>query len=226
MNWKTFAAVCISLSSASASAQLSVEHFGNLNVNAGLTRVMNDATLAAAKKAPGKNDYDGGSYRSRSKTADKTRLAVVELVRKSDPAAANRLTEILEKDDIVAMFSKDMAPYGLAAGNVADAVTAFLVANWMIANQAGDPDPAQVRAVRTNIAHAMGPSFAQLENEQRQFFAELLIYQTMFAIGARTAASADGDSRQQLADATHRNMLAMGMDMRQLELGADGLVPK
>ena len=208
-----------------STAQLSIEHFGNLNVNAGLTRVMNDATRAASKKAPDGSYRDGAKYRTTSNNTKQNRQALVTLVKKSNPDAVPELERVLAENDIIEMFSKDMAPYGLDVGNVADAVTAFLVANWMIANQADNPSPSNVAAVRGNIAHAMGPSMEQLDNRQRQFLAELLIYQTMFAIGARTAATTPERS-QILADNTHQSMLSMGLDMRNLQLSDKGLTQK
>lgn len=212
-----------------ALAQLSVGHFGQMNVNAGLTQVMNAATLAAARQAKGKaTDADLGAlrYRPTAKTSNTTKRALIALVGKKDKAAAKQLSEVLDSQDVIAMFGRDMAPYGLQLGNVGDALTAYLVANWMIINQTDLPKKEMVVAVKRNISGAMGASLGKLTNEQRQTFSELLIYQTMFAIGSRTTALGKTAAMQKLSDQSHQGMLAIGIDMRKLALTSKGLLPK
>lgn len=214
------------MSSAASHAQLSIDHFGQMNVNAGLTQVMNAATLAAAKQAPkpsGSTSLDGGNYRPQEATADKAKQALIAMFRNNNAAAADELVNVLASRDIIGMFGRDMARYDLAAGNVADAVTAFLVANWMIANRADDPEPEQVKAVRNNIAHAMADSIAKLDNEQRQFMSEVLIYQTMFAVDARNGARANPAALARLADNSHQTLVAMGVNLREMQLTDAGL---
>lgn len=217
------------VASPSALAQLSVGYFGQMNVNAGLTATMNAATLAAAKRsrrAAAEADQGALRYRPSAKTSENTQRALIALVEKNDQNAAKQLADVLASRDIIAMFPRDMKPYGLKPDNVADALTAYPVGNWMIINQAEVPQKEKVTAVQNNISHAMDSKFNALTNEQRQTLSELLIYQTMFAIGSRTAAQGNAPATEQLASQSHQNLLAMGIDMRKLDLTTRGLVPR
>ena len=72
----------------------------------------------------------------------------------------------------------------------------------------------------------MAKGFGKFSNGQRQGLAELLMYQTIFAISSRTHSLGKAAAMQRLSDQSHQGMLKIGVDMRKLALTNKGLLPK
>lgn len=53
------------------------------------------------------------------------------------------------------MFNGVMMPYHLKANDAADIITAYHLTSWLIVNDAGDPDPASVAALRRNVGSSL-----------------------------------------------------------------------
>ncbi len=178
-----------SLFAASAASAQDIGAFGNWSVQAGLTNVMNSAVKSASKG----NGREGTSptlltYQRDPEVSRKAELALIGIVEKSNPAVVGQLKKTLRENDIIGMFDRDMRPFSLSSEGLADVFAAFIVASWMIANQTGIPEAKAVTAVRNNTATGMSDAIGRLDPKQRQMIAEIVVYQTMFSIGARTAA--------------------------------------
>lgn len=145
---------------------------------------------------------------------------------KANPQSAEEITDKLGRQDVIADFARDMSPYGLQADNIADAMTAYWITMWMIANQEQVPAAQKVSVVQSQIRASVtqNPRFVAMSDRERQEIAEGLIYETMLAFGMLNNAQSDPAKLQQLADDAQRNMLKKDVDLRGLRLTSSGFV--
>ena len=213
------------LASAMASAQ-DIGAFGNWSVQAGLTNVMTDAVKSAGEGGS-RATYSNESltYAPDAEVSQSAKSALIGLTQNANPAAVERLKQSLREHDIITMFDRDMRPFGLSSNNLADVFAAFIITNWMIANRADIPQKNAVTSVRNNIANGMGHAIGRLEDKQKQMIAEILVYQTMFSIGARTAAVDDPEKMRALSDQAQAILESMGVNARNYQLDENGLTP-
>lgn len=163
------------------------------------------------------------SARIQRQFLDSVRWSVGVEVRNSLAAAFAERPALEIWQDLVA---KD----GLKTGNVADALTAYWVLNWVTANARynskidNEPVRAQIAAAMANDA-----SFRTLDNLQRQEMAEGYILKFLVEHAALNQAMASKDvaalGRLALASAT-RFRQEMGVDLLTLEPGSEGFMPR
>lgn len=163
------------------------------------------------------------SARIQRQFLDSVRWSVGAEVRDSLAAAFAERPALEIWQDLVA---KD----GLKTGNVADALTAYWVLNWVTANARynskidNGPVRAQIAAAMANDA-----SFRTLDNLQRQEMAEGYILKFLVEHAALNQAIASKDvaalGRLALASAT-RFRQEMGVDLLSLVPGPEGFTPK
>lgn len=220
---KSLAVLFTFVLSGPATAQMSIGHFGQINVQSGLSATMNSAVRSAAGQG-GSSQGQSVTYSRDPEGTELLERAIVASVKMSDESAASELEKILNENDIVAMFDRDLAPFDLKSNRMEDVITAFMVTGWMLVNEAEIPTPDQVDAVRQKVREGTGQETRALSNNNRQVMAELMIYQTMFMIGARTEAAGDPSKTRALAESTHQTMQQMDIDFRGLSIAADGLV--
>lgn len=136
------------------------------------------------------------------------------------------------ENDIVGRWAKEVRENGLKRGDVADALTAYWVTNWMIANRVtSDPKPVQVRAVRRLFASVLSstPAFAKATNAQRQEMAEAYIYNTVLQGGAFGQVFHTGDKAliKRFSDGRAASFKTeMGFDLRTVKLTNAGFAAK
>ncbi len=116
---------------------------------------------------------------------------------------------------------------GLKTGDVSDALAAYWVLNYLIANQKTTSTRAQALAVRAQVQPllASNPGFKQLSNAQRQEMAEVWMVNFVVQQGAYGNAlkNKNSDMMQKLATAaTIRFKNEMGLDLRRLTLTNQG----
>ena len=149
-----------------------------------------------------------------------------QAVMRADPAKAAHIKRVMANQDVLADFDRDMAPYDLKSNNVADAMTAYWITMWMIANQKAIPTRKRVEAAHRQIAANLlaNDMYEKASLEQRQEMTEGLIYETMFALGQRADVERRRDYARQreLATATQANMLKNGVDLQSLRLTRTG----
>ncbi|MFD2649047.1 DUF6683 family protein [Devosia albogilva] len=121
-------------------------------------------------------------------------------------------------------------PYGMRIGNVADALAAYWMLNWMVANAAFTVDvpPGPVRR-QLHQALSVDRSFRALNDDQRQVMAERLMLDFLVLHAAMSTALRNQDvaTLQGLArEAVVTFRRQYGVDLLALEPGADGLAPR
>lgn len=74
---------------------------------------------------------------------------------KSDPVAGKLIADQIAQHDFNRVYSGIIAPFGYRANDAADALAAYTLLGWLIANGAPDPSRAEALAVRNQIAAGM-----------------------------------------------------------------------
>jgi len=130
----------------------------------------------------------------------------------------------LKQKDFNKIFTEITAPYRLQVDDAADILTAYQVLNWMIANNAPDPTPSSVDAVRRSsiaalkldrdIAHNAG-NRAMLGEELKIIF--VLNHSGWQAAKKSGAVSAYSDN------ITNQYQRRYNQDLRKLKLDSKGL---
>jgi hypothetical protein len=166
-------------------------------------------------------------YRASPAVANRVRAQFADFVAKADPANADRLRQFVAQNDMLALWDKHVAADGLRRGDVADAMTAYWVQNWQIANKLPFTSRAQVQAARAQVAHALAasPAFAKLGDAARQELAETFMFNLIAQGSAFTDATARRDAAAigRLSDAAvARFNKDMYLDLRRLRLTEAG----
>lgn len=187
------------------------------------------AAPSAALAAPGRA---GGAvrttYRASPAISARVRSQFSEFVgQTSGQEAEQRVRAVLASGDPVGSWSGIVRSDGLRPGDVADAMAAYWVMNWIIAN-GGDNNRAQTLAVKDQVRRVIssGP-LSGLDDAGRQEMAEVLMLNFLVQHAAYMDASQRGDTAmlRRLGDAaTTRFRNEMGVDLRRLQLTDRGLV--
>jgi hypothetical protein len=148
---------------------------------------------------------------------------------RADPAQSRQIEQALG-GDFVGQWSKAVSEDGLRAGDAADALGAYWLLNWMIANGRTSNTGAEARAVRDQSRRllAANPQFAALGDAQRQEMAEIWMLNFLLHSAAYSAALTGKDANMagklgEAASARFRN--EMGVDLRRLRITPSGFVP-
>ena len=171
------------------------------------------------------------SYRTSPAVSARVKAQYIQFIERTvSPSAAAGVRQVLSTRNPVSNWSSIVAGDGLRAGDAADALAAYWVLNWMIAN-GGDNNPAQTLAVRDQVRGIMSsnPAFARLDEAQRQEMAEALMLNFLMQHAAFTDAMQRRDQAtlRRLGDAAvARFRNEMGVDLRQLQLTNAGFVKR
>lgn len=144
--------------------------------------------------------------------------------------ARNSLAAAFAERPALEIWQDLVSQDGLRTGNVADALTAYWVLNWVTANARYD-SKIDNGPVRAQIAEAMAndANFRSLNNLQRQEMAESYILKFLVEHAALNDAIKRKDvtalGRLALASAT-RFKQEMGVNLLALEPGPEGFTPK
>lgn len=170
----------------------------------------------------------GTRYRGSPAISAQVRAKFADFVARADPANADRLRKAVQQQDLLGLWEKHVAVDGLRRGDVADAMTAYWVQNWQIANKVPFASRAQVQAVRGQVAHALGasPAFAKMGDAARQEMAETFMLNFVAQGSAYSdAARRDPGAAARLSDAAaSRFRKDVNLDLRRLKLTEAGLV--
>lgn len=190
----------------------------------------------AARPVPGANlagqrNAAAVSTRYRPSPAVSTRVRgqFADFVAKRDPANGDRLRQAVQQKDLLGAWEKHVSVDGLRRGDVADAMTAYWVQNWQIANNVPFANRAQVQGVRGQVSQALGsnPAFARLDDAGKQEMAEVFMLNFVAQGSAFSDANAKKNttlSRQLSEAAVARFRNEMSIDLRQLKLTEGGFV--
>jgi hypothetical protein len=152
-------------------------------------------------------------------------------VAKTDPANAVRLRQAVQQKDLLGAWEKHVSADGLRRGDVSDAMAAYWVQNWQIANNVAFAERNQVQAVRGQVNRALGssPAFTRLDDAGKQEIAETFMYNFVAQGSAFAYATARGDRKtsSRLSDAAaSRFRDEVGVDLRQLRLTNQGMIKR
>ena len=166
-------------------------------------------------------------YRASPAVSARVRGQFADFVARTDPANGERLRQVVQKQDLLGAWEKHVSVDGLRRGDVADAMTAYWVQNWQIANAIPVAGKTQVQAVRGQAARALAanPAFARLDDAGRQELAEVFMLNFVAQGSAFSDAAAKGDKAlsKRLSDAAvARFRQATNVDPRQLKLTPAG----
>ncbi|MGE7418930.1 hypothetical protein [Methylobacterium tarhaniae] len=104
----------------------------------------------------------------------------VRELRATNPVAAAEAARELERHDYDAIFRGILADTGLRADDAGDVLTAFIVLQWMVANDTSvEPSPAALRAVRRRMAAPLAGKPPLSQPAARAAFAEQVKLRTV-----------------------------------------------
>lgn len=181
---------------------------------------------ASAVTAP---EFDS-SYHASEVLSSRLRRSFLDTIRWSVGAAArDALAESFAERSHTEIWQELVAADGLTTGNVADALTAYWVLNWVTANGAYghkvDNGPVQRQL---QLALANDPSFLALNDAARQRIAEGYMLNFLIEHAALNDAIARQDTerlRELAIAAVSRFRQQMGVDLVSLVPGPDGFTP-
>jgi hypothetical protein len=107
-------------------------------------------------------------------------------------------------------------------------MTAYLVAGWMVANQAPVPTKAQVRGVWQQVARAMEANPPAGSVTERQIAAEQMMYDLVLIVAANTEGQQTRDTAglTHLARETAAAYRVRGVDLQHISLTEAGFEPR
>lgn len=139
-----------------------------------------------------------------------------------------RIAASMRDSDPVRSWARIVGNDELKPGDVVDAVTAYWILNWVMANDA-DSTRDEAQAVRRQVRRMMAasPGYGRLKEAQRQEISEVLMLNFLIQHAAFTDAKARGDSEtvDRLGQAAvARFKTEMGIDLNGLRLTDAGFL--
>lgn len=181
---------------------------------------------AFADPAPRRGASIQTTYRATPVVTQRVKRQFAAFVGQNGGDAAG-LAAAMEREDFFARWGRHVSSYGLRRGDVADAMTAYWMINWQIANDVTDVSRDQVLAVKRQVLTGMSndPGFRNLNDAQKQEMAEALILNFIVQSVAYEDAMKAGDASMQgrlqnAAVARFRN--EMSLDLRRIRLTEAG----
>jgi len=184
------------------------------------------AYAAPSARSPGAS---ATTYRPDPQVTRRVRKQFADWMSKqAGPEGGRQVAAAMERTDPVQSWAQLVSSDGLRPGDASDALAAYWVMNWIIAN-GGDNNRPQTQAVRNQVRSIMAtnPVYARLDEAQRQEFAEILILNFLIQHAAYSDAMKRGDQDvlRKLSDAAvARFRNEIGVDLRQIALTDNGFV--
>lgn len=190
-----------------------------------------DERPPATTEAPTLPGPENSAYRFSEGVSVRLRRSFLEQIRWSAGIEArDQLAESFADRSHTDIWQDLVAADGLSTGNVADALTAYWVLNWMTANgaygQKVDNGPVQQQL---RLALSQDPNFQQLSDQARQQMAEGYMLNFLIEHAALNDAVARKDIqtlRTLAAASAVRFQQQMGVDLLALTPGPTGFEPK
>ncbi|MFB9971282.1 DUF6683 family protein, partial [Pseudoroseomonas cervicalis] len=155
---------------------------------------------------------------------------MVQAARAANPAAGAEIERFFASQDIFGVIARWMQPYGLRMDDVADAMAVRLAGAWMASRgRDDDPTPAQMTALRAQMAEAMQriPAMASAGDGDRQEIADMALIQAALISAAVTGAKDNPAQLRQIQQmAVNDIRSSMRIDLQAVELTDAGLRPR
>jgi hypothetical protein len=182
--------------------------------------------------APANANFDS-RYRSDPAVTRRVIADYLSFVRANAGEEAMRdLQRQLAQHNFVAAWSDAVRGEGLRPGNMEDALVAYMLLNWGMANnRMSDDVTTAAPAVRAQIRNAMAASasFASLSSADRQGFAETLMlnFVVQHAMIQHAMRTGDAGLQRRLGDAAQqRFMNEFGVNLRAMQITRQGFVAR
>lgn len=214
-----------SMPSALVAQDYAFQGFAAADVLGQMHQSVRDATLnpSGGKRSTGNGVAISTAYKASPAISANVRRQFVDSVNEvSGKEAARKVLSALEAGDPVASWAGIVRGDGLRSGDVADAMAAYWILNWMIANRS-DNNKSQAVGVRDQMRRVMGnnPGFVRLNDAGRQEIAEVLILHFLAQHAAYVDALKRGDEAllQRLSTAAIKRFKnEMKLDPRRISL--------
>ncbi|GAB3924815.1 DUF6683 family protein [Larkinella terrae] len=165
-----------------------------------------------------------------SSISEKIKKLFINQITQANPSAEPQLEQLFANNRLVTEFDNLLAGYGFSGRNLADALTAYLVINWQIANNQEFNDPNGFNNVRRvmQVALLSSEELADLQDRDKQTIAETMAYQSLIM---RTAYQdlKKANNRAGLANLqkiVHKSVKDLGFDLKAVRLTSAGFVKK
>lgn len=150
----------------------------------------------------------------------------------ADEATRVQILQGLRSGVVASEFDELLRYNQMDPTDLADALTAYTVVMWLIANDLldGQSDPARLKAVSDQIGPMFRstPELQALSPEQRAVEYERIAALSLYAIAAYTKFDQEGDhdAKTQLQSAVRESMQHVGWDLAALDLTHRGFEPR
>ncbi len=233
------------LSGATSQAQDYMPSFSNGNLSADIANTIMNNTLMEAQMGINRERSErvapsdpvmsartsragayATTYQASAAVTERVKRQFADFVRSTGGDGAG-IAAAMNDQDFFARWGGHVSQYGLRRGDVADAMTAYWVLNWQIANDVRSVDRSQVQAVKAQVRQNMtsNTQFGALNNAQKQEMAEALILNFIAqSVAYEDAMRANDATMQRRLQNAARTRLRneMNVDLRQLRLGGSG----
>jgi len=163
----------------------------------------------------------------RAAVTESVRRAVVERIRANNPAGARQFDAASRQHDMVKLFADDAGRNGLNADDVADVAALYWITAWSVVHR-HSPTTEEIAAVCVQVrgALARADELAAASDDEKQLMTDDMIFQLMLLQAAfeRARSTRDEAALDALASTTYRTALQNKVDLRAMDLGAQGLV--
>lgn len=139
---------------------------------------------------------------------------------RSGAGVAEEIRNVFRYKDVRTVFNEVAGPFGLHSDDYGDVLAGYLVALWMVANQAPVPGVVQVQAVNGQVHGQLARKAPVGDVRQRQMQAEQMMYEVVATIHARQTAERSGNRQalEDMAEVAQRSFLARGLDLQGMVL--------
>lgn len=169
-------------------------------------------------------------YRPSSAVTERVQRRFVAFIgQQSGPAGAREMEKVLATQDPTTSWLAVVGRDGLVPNDLVDAITAYWVLNWNVANQT-DSTREQMQGARAQVRRAVAanPALSRLDEAGRQDLAEALVLNFLVQHAAFRDAAQVGDRvlMRRLSDAAvARFRNEAHLDLRGLKLTSRGFTP-
>lgn len=238
--WLALAAPIVLVVPAAASAQVYMPTFDNSTLlldvysysyPSAKTRAPDRAARSAAKPAVTARTpaEPNTAYRPSPAVTRRVQERFIAFIGQHAGKAGEReMARVLAEQDPTSSWLNVVGGDGLVANDLVDAITAYWVLNWNVANRT-DNNRAQMQGARSQVLSAVAgnPALARLDENARQELAEALILNFLVQHAAFRDAMQAGDQEmmRKLSDAAvTRFRNEARLDLRAVKLTSDGFV--
>lgn len=163
-------------------------------------------------------------------TSRKVRAEFRSQLALANPGKEAAIDQALAQDWLAGYQAEIARPNGLDPRNLADSVTAYLIASWAIVHKQERISPRAIASVRDRFRASLvsDPRLSHIGAAERQEMSEQLIHHTVLIMANRTRIAETKDTA--LADAAARHyqeavQSGLHIDLRALRLTDQGFVP-